>query len=102
MISVQSRAEFVHVERRRLKIDGHELIKAVQRLTNHLHVCGSVTIGTLQQGLAISQRYTLSIHDSTVIAVTLEAGCDEFLSEDLHHGLVVDGRLTVRNPFRPA
>ena len=102
MISVQSLAEFIHVARRRLKIDGHELMRAVQKLTNNLHVGGSVTLGTLQRGLAIAQRYKLSIHDSTLIAVALDAGCDEFLSENLHHGLVIDGRLTVRNPFRPA
>ena len=102
VISVQSLAEFIHVARRRLKINGHELIRAVQKLTDNLHVGGSVTLGVLQQGLAIAQRYQLSIYDSTLIAVALDSGCDEFLSEDLHHGLVIDGRLTVRNPFLPA
>jgi len=102
VISVQSLAEFIHVARRRLKIDGQLLHEAVQRLVDNLHVGGSVTLGTLHRGLEISQRYKLSIHDSTLIAVALDAGCDEFLSEDLHDGLVIDGRLTIRNPFLPA
>lgn len=101
VISLQSLAEFIHVARRRLKIDGRELIEAVQRLTDNLYIGGSVTLGVLHHGLAISQRYKLSIHDSTLIAVALDADCDEFLSEDMHHGLVIDGRLTVRNPFLP-
>ena len=101
VISVQSLAEFIHVARRRLRIDGPELIKAVQRLLKNLYLGGSVTLDVLHHGLAISQRYKLSIHDSTLIAVALHARCDEFLSEDLHHGLVIESRLTVRNPFLP-
>lgn len=99
VISVQSLAEFIHVARRRLKIDGQLLFEAVRKLTDNLHLGGSVTLKILHEGLAIAQRYKLSIHDSTLIAVALEAGCDEFLSEDLQHGLVIDGRLTIRNPF---
>ncbi len=101
VISVQSIAEFIHVARRRLKIDGPSLIEAVQRLTDNLRIGGSVTLDALHQGLAIALRYKLSIHDSTLIAVALAAGCDEFLSEDLQHGLVIDGGLTIRNPFLP-
>ena len=36
VISVQSLAEFIHVARRRLKIDGGELVEAVQMLTKRL------------------------------------------------------------------
>lgn len=99
VISVQSLAEFIHVARRRLKIDGPLLFEAVRKLTDNLHIGGSVTLDVLHEGLAISQRYKLSVHDSTLIAVALQSGCDEFLSEELHHGLVINGRLTVRNPF---
>lgn len=99
VISVQSLAEFAHVARRRLKIDDRELVEAVHTLGNRLHIGGSVTIEILRRGLAVSQRYKLSIHDSTLLAVALDSGCVEFLSEDLQHDLVIEGRLTVRNPF---
>ena len=102
VISVQSLAEFIHVARRRLKIDGGALVDAVQVLTKRLDIGGSVTLEILNRGLAIAQRYKLSIHDSTLIAVALDAGCDQFLSEDMHHGLVIEDRLTVRNPFLTA
>jgi predicted nucleic acid-binding protein len=35
-----------------------------------------------------------------VVAAALEAGCLELLSEDLHDGLLVDGTLRIRNPFK--
>ena len=34
-----------------------------------------------------------------IVAAALEAGCDTLYSEDMHHGLVVDGRLSVVNSF---
>jgi predicted nucleic acid-binding protein len=35
-----------------------------------------------------------------MIAAALRAGCDALLSEDSQHGMVIDGRLRVVNPFR--
>ena len=32
----------------------------------------------------------------------LHAGCDTLWSEDMRHGMVLDGGLLVVNPFRPA
>jgi predicted nucleic acid-binding protein len=29
----------------------------------------------------------------------LDSGCSVLLSEDMHHGLNVEGRLEIRNPF---
>jgi len=99
VISVQSLAEFIHVARRRPNIDGQDLFEAVKLLTDRLYVRGSVTLEVLNRGLVIAQRYKLSIHDSTLIAVALNADCVEFLSEDMQHGLVIEDRLTIRNPF---
>jgi predicted nucleic acid-binding protein len=37
--------------------------------------------------------------NALIVAAALEAGCGELYSEDLHDGQVVDGKLTIRNPF---
>ena len=34
-----------------------------------------------------------------MIAAALKLGCTTFWSEDLQDGLVVEGRLTIHNPF---
>ena len=41
------------------------------------------------------------LYDALIIAAALEAGCTTLFSEDLHEGQVIDGRLTIRNPFGP-
>ena len=48
----------------------------------------------------LAERYRLSIYDALMLAIALRANCTTFYSEDLHHGLVVEDRLTVLNPFR--
>lgn len=58
-----------------------------------------LTLAIHQHGLAIAQRHRLSIYDAVIVASALEAGCDALCSEDRHDGLIVDGRLTVVNPF---
>jgi predicted nucleic acid-binding protein len=37
-----------------------------------------------------------------IVAAALHADCDTLWSEDMHDGLVIDGRLRVLNPFRAA
>jgi predicted nucleic acid-binding protein len=37
-----------------------------------------------------------------MIAVALENGATTLFSEDMHHGLVIDGKLTITNPFLSA
>jgi predicted nucleic acid-binding protein len=34
-----------------------------------------------------------------IIASALEAGCSTLLSDEMQDGRIIDGRLTVRNPF---
>lgn len=99
VISVQSLAEFANVARRKLGHSIAEVAEKIRQLMDAVSLEGEVTLPILDAGLQIAQRYKLSIHNSTLIAVALQSGCDEFLSEDLQHGLVIDGRLTVRNPF---
>ena len=38
-------------------------------------------------------------YDALIVAAALLAGCRTLHSEDMQHGQVVDGRLTIRNPF---
>lgn len=45
------------------------------------------------------ERYKLQWWDALIAASALEAGCHRLLTQDMHAGLIVDGRLTVVNPF---
>jgi len=58
-----------------------------------------VTPATMQRALDIAGRYGFSWFDRLVVAAALEAGCDTLYTEDMQHGQVIDGKLTVTNPF---
>ena len=47
----------------------------------------------------LRQRYSLSFWDSLIAASALSAGVSILHSEDLQHGLVIEGQLQVLNPF---
>jgi len=47
----------------------------------------------------LRQQYSLSFWDSTIVASALEAGVSILYSEDLQHGLTIEERLQVLNPF---
>lgn len=59
-----------------------------------------LTVETHDVGRAVAARYGLSIYDAMIVGAALVAGCDRLLSEDMQDGLVVEGVLTVVNPFR--
>ena len=50
--------------------------------------------------LVLAERYGLSIYDAMIAASALDAECDTLWSEDMHDGIVIQGRLRIANPFR--
>jgi predicted nucleic acid-binding protein len=57
-------------------------------------------LNTHEAALKIAQQYGFGIYDAMIAAAALEAKCSTLYSEDLQDGQVVDGELTIRNPFR--
>lgn len=47
----------------------------------------------------LRESLALSHWDSLIVAAALDAGCELLYSEDMQHGLVVEERLTILNPF---
>ncbi|WP_274630071.1 hypothetical protein [Arvimicrobium flavum] len=66
-----------------------ELLLAVIPLTLPVH----------RQGLRLAQRYQLSIFDGMIVAAAFSSECSILLFEHMQDGLVIDDRLTIRNPF---
>lgn len=58
-----------------------------------------LTISIHDLGLASAERHKLSVYDGMIVAAALPADCDILYSEDMHAGLLIDGRLTIVNPF---
>jgi predicted nucleic acid-binding protein len=58
-----------------------------------------MTAETHDAALRLAMRHGFHIYDALIIAAALEAGCSTLYSEDMPSGQVIDGRLTIRNPF---
>jgi predicted nucleic acid-binding protein len=58
-----------------------------------------ITQATLHIAQRLIVRYDLQIFDSIVAAAALEADCTILYTEDMHHGMTIDGMLTIINPF---
>lgn len=44
-------------------------------------------------------KFHLSFWDSLIVAAALEAGCNTLLTEDMQHGLIIEGQLSISNPL---
>jgi predicted nucleic acid-binding protein len=97
-ISVQVLNEVATVGRRKMKLSWDELDDVLRRIRAALDVV-PVTLEVHDRGLAIARRYGLSIYDGSIASAALLSGCNTLWSEDMHDGLVIERRLTVRNPF---
>ncbi len=97
-ISVQVLNEFATVAMRKLKMplsEVREILGTIRAICN----VEPVTVATHDRGLAINERYGFSLYDSMLVAAALLADSKVLYSEDLQHGLVIDGQLRVVNPF---
>jgi len=54
----------------------------------------------LENALNIRKRYKLSYYDSLIITSALENDCTLLYSEDMHHKLKIEKRLSIINPFK--
>jgi predicted nucleic acid-binding protein len=98
LISVQVLNEFSNVARRKLGFSVSETREFLSNLMVALTVV-PVTIEIHKLGLNIAERYQLSIYDSMIVAAAQLAGCTKLYSEDMQHGLVIDG-LRVVDPYK--
>lgn len=97
-ISVQVLNELANVARRKMRMSWSET-RAFLSAVRDLLTVRPVTVATHEAGLALAERYNLSTYDAMIAASALEADCDTLWSEDMRHGLTLEGRLRIANPF---
>jgi predicted nucleic acid-binding protein len=98
VISVQVLNEFANVARRKLRFEWADIASTLRDLRRFADV-RSLTLETHERGLALAERFQLSVYDAMIAAAALQAGCTTLASEDFSAGQTFEGRLTVRNPF---
>ena len=98
IISVQVLNEFANVARRKLQMPWPDLSQTLADIRRFADV-RPLTVETHDRGMALAERYQLSLYDAMIAAAALEAGCTTLASEDFSTGQRLDNRLVIRNPF---
>jgi predicted nucleic acid-binding protein len=99
VVSVQILNEWAAVARKKMGLTWEEIEEALAAIRVLCPSLVPITIETHEAGLRIAAQYQFHIYDALVAAAALEAECTTLYSEDLQDGQVIDGRLTIRNPF---
>jgi predicted nucleic acid-binding protein len=98
-ISVQLLNEFASVGLRKRKLDWLELEESLDIITRLASSMRAVGYDVHDLARVIAQRYNIGFYDSLFVAAAKLDHCEILYSEDMHHGLVVEDKLTIINPF---
>jgi len=97
--STQVLSEFLNIISKKFTND-------LKTITSHLDDIKSsfLIIGfdenDLEKALSIQKRYKIAYYDSLIIITALKTNCTILYSEDMHHGLTIEKKLKVVNPFK--
>lgn len=97
-VSTQVVNECSHVLRRKAGWAPAEVARELPILIGLMRVV-DVGMPHVREAWRIAERYGYGHFDSLIIASALAAGCQTLWTEDLQHGQIIDGALTLRNPF---
>lgn len=98
VVSTQVINEFVHTCHRKHLLPADDIRRIVEDFLLFFELM-TIEETTILMAFDLKARHGFSWYDALIVAAALENGCDTLYTEDLHHGLVVEGRLTIQNPF---
>ena len=99
--SVQVLNEVALVTQRKMQYDWRRTLSFLHTIRG-LVVVADLLLIDHETAMAVAQRYRLAIYDAMIVATALRLNCEILLSEDMHDGLLIDGRLRISNPFDAA
>jgi predicted nucleic acid-binding protein len=99
IISVQVLNEFATVASRKLGMSWPEIREVLDQV-RVVSIVEPLSVETHEHGLVVAERNGLSLYDSLIVAAALLSGCSTLYSEDMQHGQIIEGQLTICNPFR--
>jgi predicted nucleic acid-binding protein len=99
LISSQVIAENVNVCLKKLRITKEDTFDFARRILRRFRMV-QITEDVLLKSFEISIKYQLSSWDSIIVATALLNSCSTLYSEDMQDGLVIENKLTIKNPFK--
>ena len=98
IISTQVVVEFLYVAKRILSKPKDEVLLKCREWLSFGEII-TLDMNTLEIAIRLIQKYDFQLFDSIIVASALEAGCVTLYTEDMQHGLVVEKKLKIVNPF---
>ena len=99
IISTQVLSELANTLSRKFRLSYDVVEQAVVEVQDSCTVL-PVMPETVSQALRLASKYQYSYYDSLILASALSAGCSTLFTEDMQHGQVIEGSLTINNLFR--
>ena len=99
LISVQVLNEVASVARRKFRMSWPEVTDALGAIRVLCQSPIPITAEMHDAAVRLAAQHGFHIHDALIVAAALEGDCTTLYSEGLQSGQVIDGRLTIHNPF---
>lgn len=99
LISVQVLNELASVAHRKLRMSWPDVTEALEAIRILCPAPVPITVEVHDAALRLAGQYGFHIYDALIVAAALDAGCATLYTGDLQSGQVIDGRLTILNPF---
>jgi len=98
IVSVQVTNELTNVLFRKTDFSVDQIKLALETVTQIAEII-PLTQTITRNALELKEQYSFSWYDSLIVAAALSADCEVLYSEDMHHNLLVEKQLTIKNPF---
>jgi predicted nucleic acid-binding protein len=83
---------------RKFKLDCESIENAILQISNLVEIL-DFNLTTQIKAIRLKKSYNLQYFDALIVATALENNCNTLYSEDMQNGLLVEGKLTIINPF---
>jgi len=98
IISTHVIDEFYNTLDRKLKLPLAEIDRIINLVLDYYPVV-PIHDYTDKAALHLHEKYGYHFFDCLMLASALEYGCNYIITEDMHHGQLIEGSLTILNPF---
>jgi predicted nucleic acid-binding protein len=75
-----------------------EIVNFLIDITRQTNIT-NISLLTVERCWSLKDIYKYSYWDSLILSAAIESNCNIFYSEDMQHGQVIEGTLTIQNPF---
>lgn len=98
IISTQVINEFVHTCHRKKLLPPNSIRQIVEDFLLFFELV-IISENTILSAFDQKTKYGFSWYDALIVAAALENDCTTLFSEDMQHGLIINDKMTIQNPF---